>query len=104
MHQFDLNALLSDFSSSPRSTTILRANGLRCLLLHLKTGEEIPEHQARGAITVHCLNGDVRFSAGEDIVQLRPGLLIGLDPASPHALVAQEESLLLVTISEPLQT
>ena len=103
MTQSDLNAFLTNASALPRSTTIVRENGLRCLLLHLKAGEEIPEHRARGAITVHCLRGEIRFSAGEEELVLRSGLLISLTADSPHALVAQQESVLLVTMSEPLQ-
>ncbi len=103
MNPTDLNAFLADPSALPRSTTILRENGLRCLVLHLKAGEQIPEHQARGAISVHCLQGEVRFSAGEEKVELRAGLLITLASGLPHALVAQQESVLLVTMSEPVQ-
>lgn len=103
MNQNDLNTLLADPSALPRSTTILRENGLRCLVLHLKTGEQIPEHQARGPISVHCLRGEVRFSVGEEHVDLRPGLLITVPASAPHALVANAESVLLVTMAEPAQ-
>jgi quercetin dioxygenase-like cupin family protein len=102
MTQYDLNHLLNDPSALPRSTTLLRENGLRCLLLHLKTGEQIPEHQARGAITVHCLQGEVQFSAGAQMADLRAGMLVSLAAGDPHALAARQESLLLVTLSEPV--
>jgi quercetin dioxygenase-like cupin family protein len=100
MNQYDLNVPFTDPSALPRSTTVLRENGLRCLLLHLKTGEEIPEHQARGAITVHCLQGEVQFSAGAQVVDLRTGMLVSLAAGDLHALAARQESLLLVTLSE----
>ncbi len=103
MNQSDLNTLLADTSALPRSTIILRENGLRCLVLHLKAGEELREHSAPGAISVHCLRGEVRFSAGEDKLDLRAGVLITLTAGAPHAVVAQEESVLLVTMSEPVQ-
>jgi quercetin dioxygenase-like cupin family protein len=101
MNHCDLNALLA--SALPRSATILRENGLRCLMLHLNAGEEIPSHRARGAITVHCLRGEVRFCAGEEEFLLRAGLLISLSQDSPHSLSALQESVLLVTMSEPVQ-
>lgn len=102
MSHIDLNALLADASALPRSTTLVRENGLRCILLHLKPGENIPEHQARGPISVHCLGGEVQFSAGEERTDLRAGLLITLKAGLPHALTAREDSLLLVTLSEPV--
>jgi quercetin dioxygenase-like cupin family protein len=71
------------------------------MLLHLRQGEEIPEHQNRGAITVHCLQGHVIFSAAGEQAELTPGLLISLSPEIPHKLSGSEDSLLLVTMSDP---
>jgi quercetin dioxygenase-like cupin family protein len=98
----DLNPLLADPAALSRSTTLLRENGLRCLLLHLKAGEEIPEHRAPGAISVHCLQGQVLFSEGEATTELHPGLLLTVAPNAPHALQAREESVLLVTLAQPV--
>ncbi len=101
MNQSDLRPLLADPSALPRSTTLLRENGLRCLLLHLKPGEEIPEHSAPGPISVHCLQGQVLFSEGEATTELHPGQLLTVAANAPHALQAREESLLLVTLAQP---
>lgn len=100
MNQSDLNSLLAGPSALPRSTTLLHENGLRCLLLHLKPGEEIPEHSAPGAISVHCLQGQVLFSEGEATTELHPGLLLTVPAKAPHALQARKESLLLVTLAQ----
>lgn len=101
MTRIDLNSHLTNIASLPRSTTVLRENGLRCLLLHLKPGEEIPEHQAPGAITVHCLTGQASFVANTDRVELVPHALITVSAGTPHSVSAREESLLLVTVAEP---
>jgi len=100
MTRADLRSFLSDPNALGRTTVLSRENGLRTLLLHLKAGEQIPEHQTRGAITVHCLKGEATFSTSEERADLRPGLLLSLAPGMPHSLAAQEETLLLVTISE----
>ncbi len=100
MNQIDLNSYLGGMSALPRSTTILREEGLRALLLHLASGEEIPEHQSRGAITVHCLIGRVTFFRGDEPADLKPGVLISLPAGANHKLKAAEDSLLLVTLSE----
>lgn len=101
MTRIDLNPQLTNIASLPRSTTILRENGLRCLLLHLKPGEEIPEHQTRGAITVHCLSGQASFVANSDRVELVPHSLITVPAGTPHSVTGLQESLLLVTVAEP---
>ena len=100
MTHIDLNSHFEDMASLPRSTTLLREAGLRCVLLHLKPGEEIPEHQTRGTITVHCLTGQSTFVANGDQAQLVPHSLISVPGGTPHSVSAQQESLLLVTISD----
>jgi quercetin dioxygenase-like cupin family protein len=80
--------------------TLFRENGLRTLLLHLNSGEQIPEHQTRGAITVQCLQGEAILLSGDERLELRPNLLLSLAPGMPHSVAAQQDTLLLVTISE----
>lgn len=103
MNQTDLHALLADAPALPRSTTVFREGGLRGILLHLRAGESLPEHQARGAISVHCLQGEVAFSSGGETANLRMGGLVSLAAGSPHALVARQDSVLLVSMSEPVE-
>ena len=102
MKQIDVRSLLDDSSALPRTTALARENGLRALLLHLGPGEGIPEHQTRGAIAVYCLKGQVRFIAGDERVELTPGVLISLGPGASHRLSSDQDSTLLVTISEPV--
>lgn len=102
MKTVDLNQYLSGDAKLPRATTLFHEKGLRAVLLHLAPGEHIPEHQARGAITVHCLQGDGVFSLPEERIELRPGLLVSAAPGIPHSVTAQSDTTLLVTLSEPV--
>ena len=101
MTQKDLNSFLQDFQNLPRSTPLSQEPGLRILLLHVKQGEQIPQHHAPGAITVHCLAGSIHFYACDNVAELSPGKLVHLPPQQPHRLEAQAESLLLVTLASP---
>ena len=103
MNHADLLPVLSDTAGLTRTTTLLSENGIRTLLFHLKAGEQIPEHQTRGAITVHCLKGEAIFLSGDERVELRPALLVSLAPGTPHSVVAQQDTLLLVTVSEQIR-
>jgi quercetin dioxygenase-like cupin family protein len=99
--QIYLSNQLSDQAELPRTTTLFREEGLRTLLLHLKAGEQIPEHQTRGAITVQCLKGDGAFFVLNERIAPRAGLLISVPPGASHSVAAREDTLLLVTLSEP---
>ncbi len=103
MNRVDLEKFLSDTPALGRSTTVLQEPGLRTLLLHLKPGENIPEHQARGAITVQCLKGEAMFASGAEQVTLTLASLISLPPGAPHSLTAQQDTLLLVTMCEQVR-
>jgi quercetin dioxygenase-like cupin family protein len=100
----DLESIRARTDEFPRSTVLFREAGLRTLLLHLKAGENIPEHQTRGAILVHCLAGRGVFAAGEERTELRPGILVSVPASAPHGVAAavDEELLLLVAVSEPV--
>jgi quercetin dioxygenase-like cupin family protein len=100
MMHVGLQSFLEDTAKLSRTTTLFRENGLRTLLLHLTSGEQIPEHQTRGAITVHCLQGEATFLSGEERVELRSASLISVAPGAPHSVIAQQDTLLLLTISE----
>lgn len=100
MKHVDLRTFLRDPSSLPRATTLLQENGLRAVLLHLKGGEQIPEHKVAGAISVLCLAGQCTFVAGSERVEMSPNTLASVGPRVPHSVLAQQESLLLVAIAE----
>ncbi len=100
MTQSDLNPYLKDPSALPRFTVLLKEQGVRAVLLHLKAGEQIPEHHTPGALIIQSVLGRVNFVTSDADVELTPGSLISLHPGNPHRVAAVEESLLLLTMSE----
>jgi quercetin dioxygenase-like cupin family protein len=100
MNTADISPFLPDFSRLPRTTKLMRGEGIFVFLLHLKAEEEMPEHQVRGPITVHCLHGRALFVTGEDNLDLLPGTLVSLPGGAPHRLIARTASLLLVSVCE----
>src|SRR6266567_1108426 len=102
MNQANLHFSLDSKAALPRATTLLRESGLRAIVLHLHAGEELPEHHTPGAITIQSLSGQSILLTGDDRVEMVPALLISLSPGAPHSVIAQEETLLLVTILEQI--
>jgi quercetin dioxygenase-like cupin family protein len=97
--QAELSTYVSDFSRLPRTTQLLRENGVRAFLLHLHAFEEMPEHRVKGGITVQCLQGHVLFSTADQSMELITGSVISLPAGAPHSLIARRGSLMLVTVA-----
>ncbi len=79
------------------STALAKTDTLEVRRLLLAKGREIPTHQARGEITVHCLEGRIAFTADATTRELRGGQMLVLAAGEPHSLVGLEDSTVLVT-------
>lgn len=90
-------------SASPGALTSLLAKTptLEVRRLNLPRGREIPTHQAKGEITVHCLEGKIAFTAAGATRELGAGQLIVLAAGEPHSLVGLEDATVLVTKVNP---
>jgi quercetin dioxygenase-like cupin family protein len=76
---------------------LAKSETLEIRRLILPKGREIPTHQARGEITVHCLEGRIAFTTSGETREVRAGQLIVLAAGEPHSLVGLEDSTVLVT-------
>jgi len=83
--------------------TLVREGGLSVVLTHLKAGGELQEHAARGPATVQVLDGSVRFTLGDDELEASSGRLVAFDAGIRHGVTAIEDSILLLTLSAPLE-
>jgi quercetin dioxygenase-like cupin family protein len=84
-----------------RTTALVKDEDLEILRLVIPRGKEIPTHKARGAITVHCLEGRVAFTADDVARELGPGELIYLRGGQPHSVLGLDDASLLVTLVLP---
>ncbi len=92
--------LLGGASAPPggrKVETLAKTEAFELKRLSLSQGAEVPEHHAPGPITVQCLSGRVAFRAGGVEHDLPAGRLLHLAAREPHALVAIEDSVVLVT-------
>ncbi len=83
------------------SSLLAKTPSLEVRRLALAEGQEIPTHHATGEITVHCLEGSVRFTAGGTSRDLKAGQLLVLAAGEPHSLVGLKDSTVLVTKVRP---
>lgn len=80
------------------SSTLVRAKHLEIFRFVLTAGKVAPDHKVSGAITIQCLEGAVKLEAHGQTKVLSSGHMVYLSDAEPHAVMALEDSSLLVTI------
>lgn len=82
-----------------QAVTVFHAADLRVVLLAMRAGAYVHEHQVPAQATVQTLRGAVRLRVRDRAVTLRDGQLLALDRDVPHDVEATEDSVILVTIA-----
>jgi len=83
---------------STKTYTLFKTDVMEVIRLVLRAGKLIAEHKAPGEITVHCLEGCVRFTSAGTTQELLAGDMLYLQAAAPHAVEAVSDASVLVTI------
>jgi quercetin dioxygenase-like cupin family protein len=79
--------------------TLFKYEDLRCVLMALRRGVRIREHQAEGRLSLQCLRGRLVVHMDGRAVSLEPGQLIALERCVPHDVEAVDESDVLITLA-----
>ncbi|MES1258732.1 MAG: cupin domain-containing protein [Acidobacteriota bacterium] len=104
---FDLTQEIRDaesrkpWPSGLHSRTLVKKDDLRVVLFSMEPGATLREHQAEGPITVHVLQGEIRFRAQDQDHRLRTGQILTLGRRIQHAVESVENSTFLLTIAWP---
>ncbi|MFI5454927.1 MAG: cupin domain-containing protein [Isosphaerales bacterium] len=69
--------------------------------LIVRAGQQVLQHESKGEIIVHCLEGRVAFTALGKTQVLEAGKFLDLPAGEPHALKGIEDASLLLTILVP---
>ena len=81
--------------------TLVKDGPLRVIILGLKLGASLQEHEAAGPVSVHVLSGQVDISSPGRSDPLRGGQALVFEAAVSHSLEAQSDSVVLLTIAWP---
>ena len=105
-HRFDLATELDTLRAGSRSAsphhvarTLVRAPGLRLVLLALDEGASLAEHRAEAPITLQVLDGRVQLACPGSTLELEAGTVVTLDRDVAHTLHAVTRSSVLLTIA-----
>jgi quercetin dioxygenase-like cupin family protein len=78
--------------------TLIKYEELRVVLIALKAGARLEQHQTDQHATVQALSGRLRLRLPDGVVDLAAGDLLALDRAVAHDVEALEDSFLLLSM------
>jgi quercetin dioxygenase-like cupin family protein len=103
---FDLGAELASLQAEAgwqggdrNARTLVEEPTLRVVLVVMKRGARLREHDANGRVSVHTLAGFLRLRLPVESVDLPAGHLLTLERALAHDVEALEDSAFLLTIA-----
>lgn len=95
------DALIADLRHHPSgrtAKTILSGTVMRAVVIALKEGTEMSEHDSPPAATLYLITGRVTLRAGENEWPVYPGQLIPIPPQR-HLVEAHADSAMLLTVA-----
>lgn len=87
------------FAAGRNAITLRKAPDMQMVLLTQQAGNLLDDHRAPGPITLHVLQGRVRFATADQTVELAAGMVVALDSGITHSVTALEDSSCLLTIA-----
>jgi quercetin dioxygenase-like cupin family protein len=85
-------------SSGRAAKAVMSGSHLRAVVIALRSGAELAEHDAPAAATLQVLVGAVTLVAGEERWDLTAGQLVAIPPRR-HAVEAHEDSAVLLSVA-----
>jgi quercetin dioxygenase-like cupin family protein len=95
------DALIEDLPNHPAgrtAKTILSGTVMRAVVVALKEGAEMSEHDSPPAATLYLVRGSVSLRSGDREWPVEPGQLIPIPPQR-HAVQAHADSAFLLTVA-----
>jgi quercetin dioxygenase-like cupin family protein len=80
------------------SVALAKTENMELIRLLLPKGKDMPEHFVDGEVSLVCLEGEMVVRAYGRETVLRPSEMVWLEGRVPHAIIANEDSVGLLTI------
>lgn len=78
--------------------TLVKHAGLRIVLITLKQGTRIKEHQAEGTVSIHSISGRLQLHVDEQTLDVPTGGLLVLERGFAHDVEALEDSTFVLSV------
>jgi quercetin dioxygenase-like cupin family protein len=87
------------WQSGHTAKTLAKYPDFRVVLIVMKAAGRLGKHRTEGRISVHILDGRIRFSTAEKSVELAAGQMLTLEQGIPHDAEGIVDSAFLLTIA-----
>jgi len=94
----DAGSAVTIQSGAVVSKVIHRDEVLDVTVFGIDAGEGMTEHTASRAAIVQVLTGRLRFTVDGEELNAGPGAWIQMAPGTPHTLIAEEPTVMLLTL------
>ena len=84
-----------------KAITLVKTDRFETICMHIDAQREIPEHKAKGPITLQCLEGKIYFTVEQIEHEMSQGDWLYLEGGQLHSLKGIENSVLLLTVIFP---
>ena len=105
MFNFDLQAVIEKIkqeenwiSGNHNAITLVKSNSMRIVLIAMHDGNEMKMHQSEGPVSIYIMKGKLQLTTENESVILHKDQLLTLHENIKHALLAMEETILLLTM------
>jgi quercetin dioxygenase-like cupin family protein len=103
---FDLPGEIAQLQREPawergdrNAKTLVQEPGLRVVLVALKPGARLDDHQSHAQVTVHMLDGRLLVHLADRTIEAFADRLVSIETGVAHELEALEASVFLLTIA-----
>lgn len=100
MKTANINEILEYNENRPIISVLLETDFTKEIRIAMCKGTKMKEHQTHYPIVVHIVEGDISFGIKDQVLELKTGDLIALEPNVPHDLKANENSVVRLTLSK----
>lgn len=80
------------------SRTVYLGETMRIILFGFAPGQELSEHTSTKEAVLHFLRGEATVTLDGEQTTATPGMVIRMAPSLKHSVVAQTETLMLLTM------
>ncbi len=95
----DLRAEVHDGQSGHRQITLLQHGAVTMVAFAFESGGSMPEHSARGLVTIQIIEGDFEIATPDETHQLTTDAMLVLWPGVRHNVTARTAGTMLLTVT-----